>query len=43
MKDEDLSSLENNKDALTKWMLKHKNNVIVHAILKWQVKYPNIY
>ena len=43
IKNEDLSSLENNKDALTRWMLKHKNNGIVHAILKWQIKYPNIY
>lgn len=42
-KDEDLSSLANNKDGLTKWMLRHKDNGMIHAILKWQAKYPNIY
>lgn len=41
--DFDISLLKKNNDGLTKWLLKNKNNRLIHSILIWQLNHPTFY
>ncbi|MDY5603240.1 MAG: hypothetical protein SPF31_05905 [Lactobacillus delbrueckii] len=38
-----IDRLADNNDSLTKWMLKHRKNGLIHGLLKFQAKNPTLY